>query len=109
MLQAEIIKPVLSGNKFIALAVTEAFAGSDVFGIRTTARREKDGSFVVSGAKKWIINGRLTENFTTLCKFVEDEGEEEGFGVICIPRQDGVECKQIRTQYSTTRYGFHHL
>lgn len=51
-LQKEIIEPVLAGEKFIALAVTEAFAGSDVMGIRTTARKQKDGSYVVNGTKK---------------------------------------------------------
>lgn len=36
-------------------------------------------------------------------KLVDEEGEDGGFGVICIPRAaGGVETKQIKTQYSTT-------
>ena len=36
----------------------EAFAGSDVAGIRTTAEKTKDGKhYIVNGTKKWITNG----------------------------------------------------
>jgi alkylation response protein AidB-like acyl-CoA dehydrogenase len=38
----------LAGKKYIALAISEAFAGSDVGGLQTTAVR--DGN-------DWIING----------------------------------------------------
>jgi alkylation response protein AidB-like acyl-CoA dehydrogenase len=42
---------ILSGKKYIALAISEAFAGSDVSGLQTTATR--DGDFwVVTGTKK---------------------------------------------------------
>lgn len=51
-LQQEIIEPVLAGEKFISLAITEAFAGSDVMSIRTTAHKQKDGSYIVNGTKK---------------------------------------------------------
>lgn len=35
---------------FLSLAITEAFAGSDVAGLRTYAQKTEDG-------KHWIING----------------------------------------------------
>jgi alkylation response protein AidB-like acyl-CoA dehydrogenase len=45
---------LLSGKKYIALAITEAFAGSDVRGLQTTATR--DGDFwVVTGTKKCVV------------------------------------------------------
>lgn len=47
-LQKEVIPDVLSGKKHIALAITEAFAGSDVAGLQTVA--EKDGD-------EWVITG----------------------------------------------------
>lgn len=37
------------------LAITEAFAGSDVAGIRTTAKVSDDGQhYIIAGTKKWI-------------------------------------------------------
>lgn len=47
---------IIAGEKIVAVAVTEPDAGSDVKGIRTTARREGD-SYVLNGAKVFITNG----------------------------------------------------
>ncbi|KDN52180.1 peroxisomal acyl-CoA-dehydrogenase [Tilletiaria anomala UBC 951] len=95
-LKAEIVEPVLAGDKFICLAVSEAFAGSDVMGTRTFAQKQDDGSYIVNGTKKWITNGMFADYFTTLAK------TDDGFAVLCIPRTEGVETKQIKTSYSTT-------
>lgn len=56
-LRERIMKEVLSGKKFISLAISEAFAGSDVMGLQTTATKTEDGKFwIVNGTKKWITN-----------------------------------------------------
>jgi acyl-CoA dehydrogenase len=47
---------IIAGRAICAVAVTEPDAGSDVKGIRTTARREGD-SYVLNGAKMFITNG----------------------------------------------------
>ena len=47
---------VIAGKKIVAVGVTEPGAGSDVKGIRTTARRDGD-SYVLNGAKMFITNG----------------------------------------------------
>lgn len=49
-IKKKVIPEVLSGQKLICLAISEAFAGSDVAGLKTTARKTEDG-------KHWIING----------------------------------------------------
>jgi alkylation response protein AidB-like acyl-CoA dehydrogenase len=49
-LKAKVVPEVLSGKKFICLAISEAYAGSDVMGLQTTAVKSEDG-------KEWIING----------------------------------------------------
>lgn len=48
--KAKVVPDVLSGKKPICLAISEAFAGSDVAGIRTTAVKTEDNNH-------WIING----------------------------------------------------
>ncbi|KZT27067.1 acyl-CoA dehydrogenase NM domain-like protein [Neolentinus lepideus HHB14362 ss-1] len=94
-LQAAVIPDVLAGKKFVALAISEAFAGSDVAGLQTTAERDGD-HWVISGTKKWITNGTFADYFTTGCK------TEGGFTVILIPRGEGVSTKPIKTSYSST-------
>ena len=51
-----------SGKKYISLAITEAFAGSDVAGLQTTAVKSDDGKFwIINGTKKWITNGTFSD------------------------------------------------
>ena len=47
---------IVAGEAICAVAVTEPDAGSDVKGIRTTAE-ERDGGYVLNGAKMFITNG----------------------------------------------------
>ena len=47
--------------------MTEAFAGSDVAGLQTTAVRDGD-YWVINGTKKWITNGMFADYFTVGCK-----------------------------------------
>jgi len=94
-LRDRISEEVLSGKKKICLAITEAFAGSDVGGLRTTAKLTEDGQhYIVNGTKKWITNGNWCDYFVTGCR------TEGGFVVLVIPRGEGVETKQLSTSYS---------
>lgn len=94
-LRERISKEVLSGQKKICLAVTEAFAGSDVAGLRTTAEESEDGEhFIVNGTKKWITNGMFSDYFVTGCR------TKKGFTVLIIEKGEGVECKPVKTSYS---------
>ncbi|KAG6888630.1 hypothetical protein C0995_006874 [Termitomyces sp. Mi166 len=93
-LRAKVIPDALSGKKFVALAISEAFAGSDVGGLQTTAVRDGD-YWVVTGTKKWITNGTFADYFTTGCR------TETGFTVLLIERGPGVTTKQIKTSYSS--------
>ena len=94
-LREKVTEECLSGKKFMCLAVSEAFAGSDVAGIRTTAEKSKDGKhFIINGTKKWITNGMFADYFVTGCK------TKKGFSVILVPRDDNIETKKIKTSYS---------
>jgi long-chain-acyl-CoA dehydrogenase len=50
------IPKLLSGEHIGAIAMTEPEAGSDLRGIRTSARRDRDG-WVLNGSKTFITNG----------------------------------------------------
>jgi len=53
---ARYLPAVIKGRMITAVAVTEADAGSDVAGIRTSAVRDGD-SYVLNGSKMFITNG----------------------------------------------------
>jgi len=79
----------------ICLAITEAFAGSDVARLRTTAAKTPDGKhYIVNGTKKWITNGVFCDYFVTGVQ------TDKGLSVLLIERGEGVETKPIKTSYS---------
>ncbi|MDI6858387.1 MAG: acyl-CoA dehydrogenase family protein [Dehalococcoidia bacterium] len=51
----EVLPPLLAGEKTVCFGVTEPGAGSDLWGLKTKARRDGD-EWVVSGSKQWITN-----------------------------------------------------
>lgn len=95
-LKQKVTEEVLSGKKKMCLAITEAFAGSDVAGIRTTAEVSEDGKhYIINGTKKWITNGMFSDYFVVGCK------TKKGFSVILVENGEGVDKKLIKTSYST--------
>lgn len=54
------VVPALRGEKVLAIAMTEPWAGSDLAGIRTTARRVQ-GGWVLDGTKTFITNGVVAD------------------------------------------------
>jgi acyl-CoA dehydrogenase len=52
------IPPTVTGEEFFAFAVTEADAGTNTFKIKTTARRQKSGSYLLNGQKIYITSFR---------------------------------------------------
>ena len=57
----------ISGEKITAIAMTEPGAGSDLAGIKTTARREGD-YFILNGEKTFITNGGIADFAIVVCK-----------------------------------------
>ncbi|KAJ7931440.1 acyl-CoA dehydrogenase [Mycena leptocephala] len=91
----KILEEVFAGKKFVCLAITEAFAGSDVAGLKCSAKKADKG-WLVTGTKKWITNGTFADYFTVGCR------SENGMVVLVIERGPGIETKTIKTSYSTT-------
>lgn len=62
-LKQRIAPPILSGEKLIALCVTEPSGGSDVANIRTKAERKGD-AYIVNGEKTFITTGCRADYLT---------------------------------------------
>jgi len=65
------VPDVLSGQKVACLGITEAGAGSDVAGIRTTATRDGD-DYIIRGSKTFITAGTRADFVTLLARTGED-------------------------------------
>ncbi len=61
-----LVKPFTQGFKLTSFALTEPGAGSDVAGLRCTARRDGD-FYVVNGQKQWITNGEYADQYSVFC------------------------------------------
>ncbi|WP_421838748.1 acyl-CoA dehydrogenase family protein [Novosphingobium sp.] len=81
---------MLRGEAIGAIAMTEPGAGSDLQGVRTTARRDGD-SFVINGSKTYITNGQNADIILTVCK-TEPELGAKGTSLILVEAdRDGFE------------------
>ncbi|HED00660.1 MAG TPA: acyl-CoA dehydrogenase [Proteobacteria bacterium] len=56
---------IASGRKLAAFGLTEAGAGSDAGGIRTTATKDGD-DYILNGTKQWITNGGEADIYTII-------------------------------------------
>jgi alkylation response protein AidB-like acyl-CoA dehydrogenase len=62
-----------SGDIVTAIAMSEPGAGSDLAGVRTSARRDGD-AYVLSGQKTFITNGDMADLVLVVAKTAPDEG-----------------------------------
>ena len=95
----ELIKDVITADKFASLAVSEPTAGSDVRNIKTTATESEDGKhYIINGEKYWITGGMKADYFLTTCQTVNKSGTNEGLSVILVPRQNGIYTTRLPLQ-----------
>lgn len=78
----EFLAPAIRGERIAALGVTEPDTGSDVAGIRTTARRVGD-EYLINGAKMFITNGTVAD-FITLAVRTGEPGPR-GISLVLFP------------------------
>ena len=65
--------PLLTLEKVGAWAISEPNAGSDAFGqMKTLARRDGNGGYIINGSKTWITNGPYADTIILICKLDEE-------------------------------------
>ncbi|MET0272592.1 MAG: acyl-CoA dehydrogenase family protein [Phenylobacterium sp.] len=73
---------MVSGEAITAIAMTEPGAGSDLQGVRTTAR--KDGNhYVINGSKTYITNGQNADLIIVVAK-TDPEARSRGISLILV-------------------------
>ncbi len=74
-----------SGELITAIAMTEPAAGSDLQGIRTTARRDGDG-WLLTGAKTFITNGINADLVIVVARTDPDAPGSRGLSLLVVER-----------------------
>jgi len=99
-MKEKVLPPVIRGEEVAVLAISEAFAGSDVAGMRTQGALAATGNeYIVNGTKKWITGGMYADWFVTAVR--TGGAGAGGISMMLIPRSDEVQTTKIKTRYST--------
>lgn len=82
-LKREFLAPAISGDMVGCIGVSEPGAGSDVAGLKTTARKDGD-DYVISGTKMWITNSPSAD-FICLLANTSDGKPHANKSLIMVP------------------------
>jgi alkylation response protein AidB-like acyl-CoA dehydrogenase len=78
----ELLPGMISGEIIAAIAMTEPGAGSDLQGIRATARRDGH-SYIVNGSKTYITNGQNADIIIVVAK-TDPQKRSKGISLILV-------------------------
>jgi alkylation response protein AidB-like acyl-CoA dehydrogenase len=83
--QQRYLRPLLEGKRRCAYAITEAEAGSDVSGIRTTATPRSGGGWTLNGGKLWIHNAPVAD-FAAVLTVTDKDAGRRGMSIFLVDR-----------------------
>ncbi|GAC86283.1 putative acyl-CoA dehydrogenase [Gordonia paraffinivorans NBRC 108238] len=85
-----------------AIALSEPGAGSDLAGLRVTARREPD-RYVINGQKTWISAAHIAEHLLVLTREDSSGSRHQGMTLLMVPRDaPGIDIRGIETMEPRT-------
>ncbi|MGH2449288.1 MAG: acyl-CoA dehydrogenase family protein, partial [Chloroflexota bacterium] len=90
----EHLRPLASGERFGAFGLTEPNAGSDVAGMKATARRDGD-SYILNGEKTWVSYADYADTFLIFAK-TDPEARHHGISAFIVNREEAGEGFQTR-------------
>ncbi len=77
--KARYLPKLATGEMIAAFCLTESGSGSDAASIRTTAKKNADGSWTLNGEKIWITNGGIADLYTVFARTDSGEGKMSAF------------------------------
>ena len=111
------MKPLATGEKLAAFALTEPAAGSDASNVQTRATPTPDGKgFVMDGEKRYITNGGIAQVLTVMAR-TPDPHDADGkvTAFLVTPDMNGFEVVEARMPKcgirgtATARLAFHNM
>lgn len=82
-LKRRVLPELASGRAIGGFGLTEPGAGSDIGGMRTTARRDSD-SWVLDGEKAWITNAGFAATYVVVAR-TDPEAGKRGLSAFVVP------------------------
>jgi alkylation response protein AidB-like acyl-CoA dehydrogenase len=76
---------ICSGERTMAVAISEPDAGSAATDMRTIAKQD-NGTYVINGSKRWISNGGEADQYLVYCR-VGDQPGSRGIGAIVVDKE----------------------
>ena len=94
--QAEYLPGMLSGDATWCIGMSEPDAGSDLAGLKTSARREGD-VFVVNGQKIWTSFAEVADYCYLICRTSSEGPPHKGISELVVPMDlPGIEVRTIK-------------
>ena len=84
--KARYLPDLVAGRRIAAVAMTEADAGSDLAGMRSTARRQADGGWLLNGSKMFITNGVHGDVYFVAAKTGERSGRHRDISMFIVEK-----------------------
>lgn len=78
------LPPIITGEKTMAVAISEPDAGSAATDMRTTAK-PVDNGYILNGTKRWISNGGEADLYLVYCRLSDAPGSK-GIGAVVIDK-----------------------
>ena len=99
------LRPLLRGDEVWCQLFSEPGAGSDLAGIRTAARRQADGSWIVSGQKVWTSHAQHAAFGLMLARTDFDVPKHHGLTMFVVPMDaPGVTVRPLRQLSGAERF-----
>lgn len=99
--QLEVTIPnIISGKWRVCFGVTEPNSGLDTLRLKTTAKKQDDGSYLVNGQKIWITCAQVANKMILLARTSpHEENSSSGLSLFCIDldrSQSGLDMRKIK-------------
>ncbi len=89
-LKRRMLPGMVAGKRVCSVAMSEPDAGSDLQGIRTTAKKDGDNYYILNGSKTFISNGIVGDTHIIVA-VTNSEAKTKAHGISLIVIEDGME------------------
>ena len=90
--------PQAKGETLACFGLTEPSAGSDAASMRSTARRDSNGTYILNGHKRWIGYATMAGHLLVFAKTDPGAGHEGVSAFILEEEMEGLETREIQNK-----------
>jgi pimeloyl-CoA dehydrogenase small subunit len=96
--RAEILPPLIAGERLLAFAHSEAQARYDLTDVDTRARRDRD-HWVIDGCKRFVLHGDCADHLIVSARVSGERCDPDGIALFVVDAKAvGVSCRGYQTQ-----------